>query len=399
MSTPINFTFKDQATGAPVATAIVPEGYLVHATITDRYSNDLVPLQSYVAAVSKDQRIMLNSNSKCMWEQLISPLMQHAAKVTGVNKSNLVPYPDPDKYLGENASAFMDGRKATLTAKAVLPGSFADNRQTIHNNFLQEFIEREGSGPNVKLEIVNSICEPILMRFTGLRNGKPAVALVGYELMGVEYRNAIRPEMLMGGTIGLVATLMSASKKAPKNQAPFGHAKERDAIRWGYNQFYSCVCDAELERQATEEFLRFVLSYTPDINFIQRREQLAYAKWVQAMQFANQLSAQAQQAQIQAQQRAIEASRIIARNSAEMSAGIMDSWNKKMASDSRISQSRSEAIRGVNTYQTTYGRNVEVGVTADHVYQNNYGDVYGVSGAAPDQELLNRLNWTELRRR
>jgi hypothetical protein len=225
------------------------------------------------------------------------------------------------------------------------------------------------------------------------------VVLAGYELMGVEYRNAIRPEMLMGGTIGLMSVLMGAAKKKPKSQAPFGHAKERDSIRWGYNRLYTCICDAELERRATEEFLRFVLSFTPDMSFIQRREQLAYEKWVQAMQFANQLSAQARQGQIQAQQRALEASRMIAQNSAEMSAGIMDSWNRKMASDSRISQSRSEAIRGVNTYQTTYGRNVEVDVTADHVYQNNYGDVYGVSGSAPDQELLNRLNWTELHRR
>lgn len=195
MPAPIQFSFKDRITGAPVATAIIPEGYLVNATITDKNANDLVPLHAYIAALSPDQSILLNSNSKGMWEQL------------------------------------------------------------------------------------------------------------------------------------------------------------------------------------------------------------AYENWVAAMQFANQLSAQARQGQIQAQQRAIEASRMIAQNSAQMSAGIMDSWNRKMASDSRISQARSEAIRGVNTYQTTSGRSVEVGVTADHVYQNNYGDVYGVSGSAPDQELLNRLNWTEIRRR
>lgn len=195
MPAPIQFSFKDRTTGAPVATAIIPEGYLVNATITDKNANDLVPLHAYIAALSPDQSILLNSNSKGMWEQL------------------------------------------------------------------------------------------------------------------------------------------------------------------------------------------------------------AYENWVAAMQFANQLSAQARQGQIQAQQRAIEASRMIAQNSAQMSAGIMDSWNRKMASDSRISQARSEAIRGVNTYQTTSGRSVEVGVTADHVYQNNYGDVYGVSGTAPDQELLNRLNWTEIRRR
>jgi hypothetical protein len=195
MPAPIQFSFKDRTTGAPMATAIIPEGYLVNATITDKNANDMVPLHAYIAALSPDQSILLNSNSKGMWEQL------------------------------------------------------------------------------------------------------------------------------------------------------------------------------------------------------------AYENWVAAMQFANQLSAQARQGQIQAQQRAIEASRMIAQNSAQMSAGIMDSWNRKMASDSRISQARSEAIRGVNTYQTTGGRSVEVGVTADHVYQNNYGDVYGVSGTAPDQELLNRLNWTEIRRR
>ena len=195
MPAPIQFSFKDRTTGAPVATAIIPEGYLVNATITDKNANDMVPLHAYIAALSPDQSILLNSNSKGMWEQL------------------------------------------------------------------------------------------------------------------------------------------------------------------------------------------------------------AYENWVAAMQFANQLSAQARQGQIQAQQRAIEASRMIAQNSAQMSAGIMDSWNRKMASDSRISQARSEAIRCVNTYQTTSGRSVEVGVTADHVYQNNYGDVYGVSGSAPDQELLNRLNWTEIRRR
>ena len=195
MPAPMQFSFKDRTTGAPVATAIIPEGYLVNATITDKNANDMVPLHAYIAALSPDQSILLNSNSKGMWEQL------------------------------------------------------------------------------------------------------------------------------------------------------------------------------------------------------------AYENWVAAMQFANQLSAQARQGQIQAQQRAIEASRMIAQNSAQMSAGIMDSWNRKMASDSRISQARSEAIRGVHTYQTTSGRSVEVGVTADHVYQNNYGDVYGVSGSAPDQELLNRLNWTEIRRR
>jgi hypothetical protein len=42
---------------------------------------------------------------------------------------------------------------------------------------------------------------------------------------------------------------------------------------------------------------------------------------------------------------------------------------------------------------------VDVSVSADHVYQNQYGDVYGVSGNAPDQDILNKLNWTELKKK
>lgn len=46
MGKPISHTFKDRATGAPVAIAIVPEGYFVNATITDQFANDLVPLHA-----------------------------------------------------------------------------------------------------------------------------------------------------------------------------------------------------------------------------------------------------------------------------------------------------------------------------------------------------------------
>ena len=84
--------------------------------------------------------------------------------------------------------------------------------------------------------------------------------------------------------------------------------------------------------------------------------------------------------------------------SAQMSAGIMDSLNKKMASDARISQARSEATLGVNGYTNSYGQNVDVSVSADHVYQNQYGEVYGVSGNAVDDETLTKLNWTELKK-
>ena len=54
----------------------------------------------------------------------------------------------------------------------------------------------------------------------------------------------------------------------------------------------------------------------------------------------------------------------------------------------------SEAIRGVNTYVTSDGREVEVSVSADRAYENQAGDVIGTSSAfGPGAD------WTELPRR
>ena len=87
---------------------------------------------------------------------------------------------------------------------------------------------------------------------------------------------------------------------------------------------------------------------------------------------------------------------MLSQNAQHISSGIMDSWNKKMAASDRMSTNYSEAIRGVNTYTTTTGKPVEVSVAADHVYENKYGDVYGVSGNEIDNDLLNQLNWTKI---
>ena len=153
-----------------------------------------------------------------------------------------------------------------------------------------------------------------------------------------------------------------------------------------------------MEQLATELFLRFAMSFTEDLSMLQKREDEVFQIFQRKLQISNQMAGQARQMQMMAQQRVMETSRMIAQNSAEISAGLMDSWNKKMDSESRISRNFSEATRGVNTYQTTDGRTVDVNVTADHGYQDNYGDVYGVSGTAPDQDLLNKLNWQKIGR-
>lgn len=59
----------------------------------------------------------------------------------------------------------------------------------------------------------------------------------------------------------------------------------------------------------------------------------------------------------------------------------------------------SEAVRGVNTCATPDGFTLELSVGAEHVYQNKYGDAFGVSGPAADGDILSKLDWTELNRK
>ena len=74
-----------------------------------------------------------------------------------------------------------------------------------------------------------------------------------------------------------------------------------------------------------------------------------------------QQQANAENARLQSQLRANQArlQQTLAQNSRDMSNMIMDSWNKKMESDSRISQNYHEAIMGVNTYVRTDGSTVD----------------------------------------
>ena len=155
----------------------------------------------------------------------------------------------------------------------------------------------------------------------------------------------------------------------------------------------------ELEKTATNLFLRFIGSLAPDPALWKRRNLLIEQMYQQRSVEATRLNAQATQMRIDAQRRQADLARQIQANSDEISRGIMDSWEKRSASQSRMSENWSQAIRGVNTWQTSSGRTVEASVTADHVYQNRYGDTIEVSGTALDDELTSRLDWTELRRK
>lgn len=219
--------------------------------------------------------------------------------------------------------------------------------------------------------------------------------------------NAYHPQSA-GGMYGQQSARTSAFRPESRpgilmdGSMPFGHASEYgkrvDSIEWACSGRYAVVAPEEREQEATEIFLKFVRSFdmTPE----------QQTRWKQMVaQKGNQMAAQNQMMQartaatrMDTMRRQRDLSRQIARNSQTISAGIMDSYEKRSAMQDRTSRGFSEAIRGVNTYTTSSGSSVEVGVSADHVYENRYGDVYGVSGDPVDEQTAARLDWTELDR-
>ena len=67
-------------------------------------------------------------------------------------------------------------------------------------------------------------------------------------------------------------------------------------------------------------------------------------------------------------------------------------YQSKMASEQRMSDRYSEAVRGVNTYVRLDGTEVEVSVAYDRAYTNNSGDTLGSNSAFEPSG-----NWTEMR--
>lgn len=429
------FTASD--TGAPLASAVVPPDYELKGALNAAWQSDRVPFTATVQAISPDHSTVLLSSSREMFEDYVNPMQKRMiASAPGTIKTGLRDFMEPEAYLEQYARQML-GVPVTPVARAALPSLFGKNLPA-ERNALQSFFQAHCININVRIEAANVVCDAILMKFTARLGNRNVVVLAGADWQGVEYFDANRgfaatmnpfgnpfpsgggeqPKgffqwWLQGGVIGQMQRNRNAARQAQQQQPrqraqtsgpiPLGHAREYgrhvDVIQWGSKRRYLLLTPAEKEKEATDIFLRFVGSLTPDPALEKQEDALVEQMFRSRVMEAQGYAQQARQMQMQAMQRQMEVSRQIARDSAEISAGIMDSWEKRSASQSRTSAAWSEAVRGVNTYAAPSGKTVEFDVTADHVYQNRYGDHIGVSGNAVDPDVAAKLDWTELNRK
>ncbi|MBQ7058678.1 MAG: hypothetical protein IJM83_05160 [Firmicutes bacterium] len=400
--------------GIALGSAVLPEGYITSGTIVQKWQCDAVPMTISMAAVSPGAQIIIASSSREMFEDYQNPTVRQSIQnLPTTIPGSLRTFTEPYVYLMQFASAFAQ-TQLTPVATATLPSAYGkDPGKAV--GWLKQFFMSHSVNITVRIEIANATCQGILVKYRGQKNGKNIVVLAGMDYQGIEYydaNNTFQQINMMMNPLGALGSLFGGMGKSqpqqarqmqplpPNGQIPFGHAsqygKQVDCIQWGCNRSYIATIPEEREEEGTNAFLNFVSSLVPDEALQQQYDSFVEQMFRQRTLEAQGYAAQAQQAQINLMQSQRNLQQTLARNSAEMSAMTMDSWNKKMASDSRISAARSEAIRGVNTYTGLDGRPVEVSVVADHVYQNQYGDTFGVSGNALDQDLLNQINWTKI---
>ncbi len=391
--------FKDQQ-GGILAYAAIPDHYMIGASLVDKRQHEGVPFFITAHAIDTTRNIMIFGLSDELFTTYKNQMLKMALKsVPSVIWSSIRDFVEPEVYLQQFAEA-LSQMKLTPTATADLPSVIGRNIQKYYNGMMTEYqaaFDREAAlGTPTKAN--NSLCRSFLVRYKGTaKSGADCVVLGGMDYKGIEYYSTVSIASVMGPLAGMLGSAIKSRKQAESSRQ-FGHGTPCDAIDWGSANKFLLVTPAEYEKEATQDFLEFVQTFYMEEGLRNQFYQLNMQRQQQNLQQTLQLQQMAQQSAqnlMMNQQRLMQT---LQQNSAQMSAGIMDSWNKKMASDARISQARSEAIMGVNVYTNSYGQNVDVSVSADHVYQNQYGDVYGVSGNAVDDETLTKLNWTELKK-
>ncbi|MBQ6735332.1 MAG: TFIIB-type zinc ribbon-containing protein [Lachnospiraceae bacterium] len=403
--------FIDGTSGVPVATALLPAEYTADAALLTQFQSDLVPMMHTLHAQNGDGSVRFVSASAEMFTDVRSKLLQFGINASPGSfiMSSFRSLIEPEIYLLQWAYR-MAGAPLKRVARATLPGHFGQNPETAAKHYL-DIVQAYHAQLGEPIHIVNHHFEGMLFKYTARIEEHDCIVLAGAEYQGLEYNygNALSDGLagigksLLSGLQGLTGQRLSSPQQrqtAPPGRIPFGHAADYgqkvDAIDWGSARRFICVAWTEKEEDATEQFFRFVSSVTPDPSLAQQELQLINTRLSQQMQHVQMQRMQAQQMQMQTIRMQGDLSRHIAQNNAQVSAGIMDSWNRRQAAQTRMSTGFSQAVRGVNTYTTPSGGTVEATAAADHVYQNKFGDTIGISGNDIDQGLASKLNWTKL---
>lgn len=379
-----------------LAQAQIPDDYVIGGSLNNAFQSEHVPFTWAIHAINQNKQISIFAISEEKFMDYRNAMLKQSINlIPNAIKSSFRAFEEPEDYLkrfaqsifGSNLEDVAFGESVSLYNKYL---------QNSYNNLsnLANTVANIETQNGYQCDVNNLTCQSYLIKYEGVKDNQKYVVFAAMDFEGFEMKYQLNQTMNIFG--GLFAG--NTSQTTSSNSNVLGHGN-CDICEWGSKMRYLMIAPEERENEALNDFVNFLATLQMDVNLSQQFDnmimQRIYQGQMQTAQYQAQTRANIQNNIYQQQ----KLNNMLRQNSQSISAGIMDSWDKKMVSQSRMSTNYSEAIRGVNTYQTSDGRNVEVGVSADHVYENKYGDVYGVSGNEVDNELLNKLNWTKINKK
>lgn len=394
--------FADQS-GNILAHAAIADTYTIGSSLVDNgFQHETVPFFITAHAIDTSRNIMIFGLSDEKFTTYKNKMVTVALKqMYDVRWNSLRDFIEPEEYLNTFALALSQMQDLKAVGEADLPSLCGQNQEQTYRDFVSEYeasFQRDAAfGTETRAN--NILVRSFMRRYDGVaKSGAQCTVVAGMDYNGIEYYSPASALAAINPLMGLMGAAVR-NRQAQKSSSKLGQGEPCDGLDWGARNKFLLVTPKEYEKEAFNDFLEFVKTFHMDPALSRRFYEMNAQRVQMRLQETARFQGMAQASMQSLMYNQQKLTQTLAQNSAAMSNMIMDSWDKKMASDSRISQARSEAIRGVNVYQNSYGQNVDVSVAADHVYENRYGDVYGVSGNAPDQELLNKLNWTELNKK
>jgi len=388
----VHAVFTDPATGIAAGSAAVPKGYQLSATYEQCRIDEITPFGTTATAVSADDLLSVGSRYGEHWyHYLLNGPLQ-----LGSNRKQWKKYMEPMDYL-QSIAERIAGVKVIPASGGPLQTIYSQNYQVESTKLVSRFEENAHIVlPNIQceLKLQNLMCESQALISHYEKNGVEWTILTGADLFGLEYYDASAMGALNRGLTD-VLRLRAFKKKDHGAEMIFGHAKDAgkpvDVIEWGAKRIYFASGPREKEAEVLQNFMTYAASWKQDIALDQQLEQVHQNVRMQEQASLQNAVNYARQSQAINAQRQREISQTLS----ETSNIIMQGYQNRMASQDRISENWSQAIRGVDSYVTTDGRTVEHSVVSDHVYQAPNGDTIGISGQLDEVPQ----GWTEIHKK
>lgn len=387
---------KDEASGIVIASVDIPSDYEIKGKLDVISGCNEWPIATHITAYNKFGTVLsfvgkdsYTDASKC---PMLSSSMSYVQGAQQVSRMKLRNYESADQFCDNFVLTMLNGMNATNKAiTGTRPMNFDRAKELAKHKAHVEMNTPPNLLPNIVAYNADAMFKTYSYEVGGMKFGLAMTAKIYAAKFNV-------PTMGMGMGIGLLGGLFGMNQAPNSNQGGFAALNMNQAIDWVIEDIAFMIAPINrFEEDCEKGFKPFITTLTID-------ETLAKKEKDMIEQLKRDVDGYTRQ-NLMDQQRNFQMYQQIHREQQAAFDSYNRAWQARsdshhasfMASSAAASHSSpdfSEAIRGVNTYVDSYGKEYEVSVDYDRAYTNASGDVLGSNSAFEPGN-----NWTEMNRR